>query len=88
MRANFTAVLVALSIGLLGATGANAAPMSGPAVLNGAQDISPLQQVQHWRWGSGGWRWGGGGHWRWGSNGWRWGGGGHWRWGSGGRWRW
>jgi hypothetical protein len=90
MRAIFIAMLVATGIAFMGTSGSIAAPVSGSVIVDAARDVSPLMQVQHWRWRSGGhWRWGSrGGHWRWGSRGghWRWGSrGGHWRWGS--RWR-
>ena len=94
MRGILLAMLVAAGIGLVGSAGVSAAPINGAAIGNAADAASPVETVQHWRWGSGGGRWGGyGGHWRWGSRGghWRWGsrgyrGGGHWRWGSRGRW--
>jgi hypothetical protein len=91
MRTILIAMLVAAGIGLAGTSGTSAAPASGATINDAEAIIDPVEQVQHWRWGSRGrgghWRWGsGGGHWRWGS------GGGHWRWGSGGRrgghWRW
>ena len=91
MRGILLAMLVAAGIGLVGSAGVSAAPINGAAIGDAATAASPVEQVQHWRWGSGGggghWRWGsrgGGGHWRWGSRGYR--GGGHWRWGSRGRW--
>ena len=75
MREILLAMLVAAGIGLVGSAGVSAAPVNGGAIGNAADAASPVETVQHWRWGSGG-RWGGGGgHWRWGS-------GGHWRWGS------
>jgi len=80
-------MLVAAGIGLAGSAGVSAAPINGAAIGNAADAASPVETVQHWRWGSRGghWRWGSrGGHWRWGSRGYR--GGGHWRWGSRGRW--
>ena len=94
MRGILLAMLVAAGIGLVGSAGVSAAPINGAAIGNAADAASPVETVQHWRWGSGGGRWAGyGGHWRWGSRGghWRWGsrgyrGGGHWRWGSRGRW--
>jgi hypothetical protein len=71
-------MLVAAGIGLAGSAGVSAAPINGAVIGDAANTTSPVETVQHWRWGSGGhWRWGsGGGHWRWGSRG------GHWRWGS------
>jgi hypothetical protein len=75
MRGILLAMLVAAGIGLAGSAGVSAAPISGAVIGDAANAASPVEQVQHWRWGSGG-------HWRWGSRG----GGGHWRWGSrGGR---
>ena len=87
MRRILLAMLVAAGIGLVGGAGVSAAPINGAAIGNAADAASPVETVQHWRWGSRGghWRWGSrGGHWRWGSRGYR--GGGHWRWGSRGRW--
>ena len=95
MRTILIATLVAVGIGMAGTSGSSAAPANGAVINDAATIIDPVDQVQHWRWGSRGghWRWGSrGGHWRWGSSGghWRWGSrGGHWRWGSrGGHWRW
>lgn len=70
MRGIVFAVAIAAGIALGGTTGASAAPASGAAVLDATNQTSPLIQVQHWRWGSGG-------------HGWR---RSHWRWGSGGGW--
>jgi hypothetical protein len=70
MRGILLAMLVAAGIGLVGSAGVSAAPINGAAIGNAATAASPVEQVQHWRWGSRG------GHWRWGSRG------GHWRWGS------
>jgi hypothetical protein len=84
----FIAGLTVAGLGLAATSGASAAPVNSAIIGDLATTSSPVTQVQHWRWGSGGghWRWGShGGHWRWGSFGghWRWGsGGGHWRWGS------
>ena len=77
MRGILLAMLVAAGIGLVGSAGVSAAPISGAAIGDAANAANTVEQVQHWRWGSGGPGWGGGGHWRWGSHG-----GGHWRWGS------
>lgn len=74
MRGIFLAMLVAAGVGLAGSASVSAAPINGAAIGDAADAASSVEQVQHWRWGSGG----GGGHWRWGSRG----GGGHWRWGS------
>ena len=79
MRGILLAMLVAAGIGLAGTAGVSAAPINGAVIGDAANATSPVETVQHWRWGSGG----GGGHWRWGSGGRRYGiGGGHWRWGS------
>ena len=71
MRGILLAMLVAAGIGLAGSAGVSAAPINGAAIGNAANETSQVQQVQHWRWGSGGHRrWGSrGGHWRWGSRG-------------------
>jgi hypothetical protein len=70
MRGIVVAMLVAAGIGLVGSAGVSAAPINGAAIGNAANAASPMETVQHWRWGSGGhWRWGSGGHWRWGSRG-------------------
>lgn len=71
MRGILLAMLVAAGIGLVGSAGVSAAPINGAVIGDAATAASPVETVQHWRWGSGG-----GGHWRWGSRG------GHWRWGS------
>jgi hypothetical protein len=63
-------MLVAAGIGLAGTSGVSAAPINGAVIGDAANATSPVETVQHWRWGSRG------GHWRWGSRG------GHWRWGS------
>jgi hypothetical protein len=70
MRGILLAMLVAAGIGLVGTAGVSAAPISGAGIGDAANAVSPVETVQHWRWGSRG------GHWRWGSRG------GHWRWGS------
>jgi len=92
MRTILIAMFVAAGIGFVGTSGASAAPAIGAVIHDAAAVTDPVDQVQHWRWGSDGhWRWGSrGGHWRWGSRGghWRWGSHGHWRWGSHGHWRW
>ena len=70
MRGILLALLVAAGIGLAGSASVSAAPINGAAINDAANAASPVEQVQHWRWGSGGhWRWGSGGHWRWGSRG-------------------
>jgi len=67
MRAILLAMLVAAGIGLVGTAGVSAAPISGAVIGDAATATSPVAQVQHWRWGSRGWR--RGGHWRFGSRG-------------------
>ena len=77
MRTILIAMLVAAGIGFVGTSGSSAAPVTGTGIPDAAAAVDPVDQVQHWRWGSRGhhWRWGSHGHWRWGSHG-------HWRWGS------
>ena len=70
MRGTLLAMLVAAGIGLVGTAGVSAAPINGAVIGDAANAASPVETVQHWRWGSRG------GHWRWGSRG------GHYRWGS------
>jgi len=70
MRGILLAMLVAAGIGLVGTAGVSAAPINGAAIGLAADTTNNVEQVQHWRWGSGGRRWGGrGGHWRYGSRG-------------------
>jgi hypothetical protein len=72
MRGILLATMVAAGVGLAGTAAVSAAPINGAAINDAANAASPVEQVQHWRWGSGGhWRFGsrGGGHWRWGSRG-------------------
>ena len=73
MRGTLLAMLLAGGVGLVGTIGVSAAPINGSVIGDAANAASPVETVQHWRWGSGG---GYGGHWRWGSRG------GHYRWGS------
>ena len=79
MRALVLAGAAAIGIGLLGTSGASAAPANGIVIDRSAAVIdqaAPQEVGWHGRWRSH-WRWGSrGGHWRWGSRG------GHWRWGS------
>lgn len=70
MRGILLAMLLAAGIGLVGSAGVSAAPINGAVIGDAANAASPVETVQHWRWGSRG------GHWRWGSRG------GHWRYGS------
>ena len=69
MRGILLAMLVAAGIGLVGSAGVSAAPINGAAIGNAADATSPVETVQHWRWGSRGGGWRRGGHWRWGSRG-------------------
>ena len=78
MRTTLLAMVAAAGLGLAGTAGVTAAPINGSVIGDAANAASPVETVQHWRWGSRG------GHWRFGSRGYR--GGGHWRWGSRGRW--
>jgi hypothetical protein len=83
MKKVLLATVFAAGVSLAAASGVSAAPASGTVLDNAAAVNDGVTQVQHWRWGSRRWGWGGGGHWRWGSRG------GHWRWGSRGyRWGW
>ena len=52
MRAILLAMLVAAGIGLVGSAGVSAAPINGAAIGNAADATSPVETVQHWRWGS------------------------------------
>jgi len=66
MRGIILAVVTAAGIGLVGTAGVSAAPVSGAAIGNAANETSTVEHVQHWRWGSGG-------HYRYGSRrAWRW----------------
>jgi len=74
MRTALKATLLSAVIGLAGTSGISAAPVNGVVIKDAAVTNDPVQQVQHWRWGSGGhWRWGSGGNWRWRRAHWRWG---------------
>jgi len=83
MRTILIAMLVTAGIGMAGTSGTSAAPANGAVINDAAAIIDPVDQVQHWRWGSRG------AHWRWGSRGGPWRArAAHWRWGSrGGPWR-
>ena len=70
MRGTLLAMMLAAGVGLAGTAGVSAAPINGSVIGDAANAASPVETVQHWRWGSRG-----GGHWRWGSRG-------HGRWGS------
>ncbi|HMJ42458.1 MAG TPA: hypothetical protein VK522_09275 [Pseudolabrys sp.] len=65
MRAIVLAAVAAAGIAMAGVSGASAAPASGLAIGDNANQNSNVAQVQHWRWGSRG----RGGHYRWGSRG-------------------
>ncbi len=71
MRGTLLAMLVAAGIGLVGTAGVSAAPVNGAVIGDAANAANSVEQVQHWRWGSGGHRRYGsrGGHWRYGSRG-------------------
>jgi hypothetical protein len=56
MRAIILAVLVAVGIGLGFTPSVNAAPASGFGIGEGAAQNSNVTHVQHWRWGSRGYR--------------------------------
>ena len=60
MRGTLLAMLVAAGVGLAGTAGVSAAPINGAAIGNAANTANTVEQVQHWRYGSGG-------HRRWGS---------------------
>jgi hypothetical protein len=49
MRAMFLALLIALGIGLVGASSSLAAPVNGGAIHNAAHLNKGVDQV-HWRW--------------------------------------
>ena len=75
MRTILLATLVAGVVGLLGVSGASAAPVSGPSIRDAVQVTDQVTQVgwhsryrSHWRWGSRGYYHGAHrSHWRWGS---------------------
>ena len=71
MRGTLFAMIVAAGVGLSLPTSVSAAPINGSAIGNAAEGLGQVENVQHWRWGSGGHRRYGsrGGHWRWGSRG-------------------
>jgi len=52
MRGILLAMLVAAGIGLVGSASVSAAPINGAAIGDAATAASPVEQVQHWRWGS------------------------------------
>ena len=77
MKSIIMAVIVAAGIGLMGATGASAAPANGAVIDQAAAQGNMVQHVQHWRWRSRGWAHSRGrsrgvviGHYRWRSLGW------------------
>jgi hypothetical protein len=55
MKSIIMAVIVAAGIGLMGATGASAAPANGAVIDQAAAQGNMVQHVQHWRWRSLGW---------------------------------
>ena len=52
MRGILLAMLVAAGIGLVGSAGVSAAPINGAVIGDAANAASPVETVQHWRWGS------------------------------------
>ena len=52
MRGTLLAMLVAAGIGLVGTAGVSAAPINGAVIGDAANATSPVETVQHWRWGS------------------------------------
>ena len=56
MRATLLAVIAAAGIGLAGTAGVSAAPISGSGLGNAADAATNVETVQHWRWGSRGFR--------------------------------
>jgi len=57
MRALMLALLLAFGVALFGTTSSvSAAPANGAAISDQATVTSPVVHVQHWRWGSRGWR--------------------------------
>ena len=53
MRGILLAMLVAAGIGLAGTAGVSAAPINGAVIGDAANATSPVETVQHWRWGAG-----------------------------------
>jgi hypothetical protein len=56
MRTILIVGLAAVGIGLAGTAGASAAPVNGAVIRNLATATDHVTTVQHWRWGSRGWR--------------------------------
>ena len=56
MRATLLAVVAAAGLGLAGASGVSAAPINGAAIGHAADATNQIETVQHWRWGSRGFR--------------------------------
>jgi hypothetical protein len=54
MRAILFAMLIALGVALVGTSNVSAAPAGGAAIGEAAAATDITGQVQHWRWGSGG----------------------------------
>ena len=52
MRGILLAMLVAAGIGLAGTAGVSAAPINGAVIGDAANATSPVETVQHWRWGT------------------------------------
>jgi hypothetical protein len=53
MRAILFAMLVAIGIALVGTSNLSAAPAGGAAIGEAATAADIVDQIQHWRWGSG-----------------------------------
>ncbi|HEY7997292.1 MAG TPA: hypothetical protein VIE87_00565 [Pseudolabrys sp.] len=56
MRAIILAAIVAAGIGFIGTQTASAAPANGVTIGDTANTNQPIVKVQHWRWGSHGYR--------------------------------
>jgi hypothetical protein len=59
MRGILLAMLVAAGSASAGTSGVSPLPINGAVIGDAANATSPVETVQHWRWGSRG------GHWRW-----------------------
>jgi hypothetical protein len=56
MRAIILAAIVAAGIGFIGTSYVSAAPANGVTINETANVNDSVVKVQHWRWGSRGWR--------------------------------
>ena len=61
MRGIILAAIVAAGVGLVGTASVSAAPANGVTINDSANINDSVVKVQHWRWGSRGWRYR---HWR------------------------